>query len=66
MEPTVTTPYLVSPIDGLMLSILVLFLGMYLNRRIRFLRDNYIPPAVTGGLLSGLFNALYMSLYLAR
>ena len=35
----------------LSLSILVLFVGMYLNRKIRFLGDNYIPPAVTGGLL---------------
>ena len=51
METTVTTLYPVSLVDGLMLSILVLFLGMYLNRRIRFLRDNYIPPAVTGGLI---------------
>ena len=51
MEATVTTLYPVSLVDGLMLSILVLFLGMYLNRRIRFLRDNYIPPAVTGGLI---------------
>jgi ESS family glutamate:Na+ symporter len=33
------------------LSILVLFVGMYLNRKIRLLGDNYIPPAVTGGLL---------------
>lgn len=41
----------VKPIDGLMLSILVLYLGMYLNRRVRFLSENYIPPAVTGGLI---------------
>ncbi|MDH3664454.1 MAG: sodium/glutamate symporter [Alphaproteobacteria bacterium] len=34
-----------------MLSILVLYLGMYLNRKIRFLRENFIPPAVTGGLI---------------
>ena len=37
--------------DMLSLSILVLFVGMYLNRKIRLLGDNYIPPAVTGGLL---------------
>ena len=43
--------YQVEPIDVLMLSILVLFLGLYLNRKIAFLRDNYIPPAVTGGLI---------------
>ena len=37
--------------DMLSMSILVLFVGMYLNRKIRFLGDNYIPSAVTGGLL---------------
>lgn len=51
MQPTETTQYLVDPLDGLIISILVLFLGMYLNRRIRFLGENYIPPAVTGGLI---------------
>ena len=35
----------------LSLSVLVLFLGMYLNRKLRILSENYIPPAVTGGLL---------------
>lgn len=34
-----------------MLSILVLFLGLYLNRQSRFLREYFIPPAVTGGLI---------------
>ena len=42
------------PMDMLSLSIMVLFLGLYLNRRIRVLADNYIPPAVTGGLLFAL------------
>jgi len=42
------------PIHVLMLSILVLYLGFYLNRRIRFLSDYYIPPAVTGGLICSL------------
>jgi ESS family glutamate:Na+ symporter len=37
--------------DMLSMSIIVLFVGMYLNRKIRVLGDNYIPPAVTGGLL---------------
>ncbi len=41
----------VSTMDMLSMSILVLFVGMYLNRKIRLLGDNYIPPAVTGGLL---------------
>lgn len=39
------------PMDMLSLSIVVLFVGMFLNKNIRFLGDNYIPPAVTGGLL---------------
>lgn len=37
--------------DMLSLSIVVLFVGMYLNQKIRLLKENYIPPAVTGGLL---------------
>jgi len=41
----------VEPMDMLSLSILVLFLGMFLNRKIKLLGDNYIPPAVTGGLI---------------
>ena len=41
----------VSTMDMLSMSILVLFVGMYLTRKIRILGDNYIPPAVTGGLL---------------
>ena len=41
----------VAAMDMLSLSVLVLFLGMYLNRKIQFLSENYIPPAVTGGLL---------------
>jgi len=43
--------YDVKPVDVLMLSILVLYLGLFLNRKIRFLGENYIPPAVTGGLI---------------
>jgi hypothetical protein len=41
--------YHVIAIDGLMLSILVFYLGMYLTRKIAFLPDHYIPPAVPGG-----------------
>jgi ESS family glutamate:Na+ symporter len=52
----------IEPMDMLSLSILVLFLGMYLNRRIRLLGDNYIPPAVTGGLLSALVTVLFYEL----
>lgn len=41
-------------IQMLALSIVVLFLGMYLTGKIKFLQDNYIPPAVTGGLIFSL------------
>ena len=43
--------YEMQPLHVLMLSILVLYLGFYLNRKIRFLSEFYIPPAVTGGLI---------------
>ena len=44
----------VEPLDVLMLSILVLYLGFYLNGKIRVLSAYYIPPAVTGGLVCSL------------
>ncbi len=47
-----------APMDMLSLSILVLFVGMFLNKKIRLLGDNYIPPAVTGGLLFAVAVAL--------
>lgn len=50
--------YEIQPIHVLMLSILVLYLGFYLNRRIRVLRDYYIPPAVTGGLICSIVVAI--------
>jgi ESS family glutamate:Na+ symporter len=50
MEEGIRIQHVVA-MDMLSLSVLVLFLGMYLNRKIRFLSENYIPPAVTGGLL---------------
>lgn len=44
----------------LYMSIIVLFFGMYLNSKVRFLAENYIPPAVTGGLIFSLCTwALY-------
>jgi ESS family glutamate:Na+ symporter len=45
------TQYEMQDMHVLALSILVLYLGFYLNRKIRFLSDYYIPPAVTGGLI---------------
>ncbi len=50
--------YQVQPIHVLMLSVLVLYLGLWLNRRIRFLHENFIPPAVTGGLICSALVAL--------
>jgi len=44
--------------DMLSMSILILFVGMFLNKKIRILGDNYIPPAVTGGLLFALGTVL--------
>jgi len=41
----------VDRIEMLAISIVVLFVGVFLNRKIRFLADNFIPAAVTGGLL---------------
>ena len=55
MQPAEVTLYQVDSMDMLSASILVLFLGIYLNRRIPVLERNYIPPAVTGGLVFGLF-----------
>ncbi len=41
----------VDRIEMLAISIVVLYVGVFLNRKIRFLADNFIPAAVTGGLL---------------
>jgi ESS family glutamate:Na+ symporter len=51
----------IEAMDGLSISIVVLFIGMFLNRHVRILGDNYIPPAVTGGLLFSLGAALLYS-----
>ena len=48
----------IEAMDMLSISIVVLFVGFYLNRKIRFLDRNYIPPAVTGGLLFSLLTWL--------
>lgn len=54
------TQYEMRPIHVLMLSVVVLYLGFYLNRKIRFLSEFYIPPAVTGGLIcSTIVTAIY-------
>lgn len=53
--------YEVQATDGLVLSILVLYLGLFLNRKIKVLGENYIPPAVTGGLICSLVVATLYS-----
>jgi len=50
-DPTI---YALGPEDALVVSIVVLFVGAFINRKVRFLSENYIPPAVTGGLLCSL------------
>ncbi len=52
------TQYEMQPLHVVMLSILVLYLGFYLNRKIRFLSEFYIPPAVTGGLVCSIIVAV--------
>ncbi|MDH3638869.1 MAG: sodium/glutamate symporter, partial [Gammaproteobacteria bacterium] len=59
MPETQVTLWQIEPIDVVILSILVQFFGMFLTRRIRFLRDFYIPPAVTGGLICSSIVALF-------
>jgi ESS family glutamate:Na+ symporter len=48
--------------DTFILSLLVLFLGYFINNRIRFLNDNNIPQAVSGGLLCSVLIALLYQL----
>ena len=57
METQVTL-WQVKPVDVVILSVLVQFFGMYVTRHVRFLRDFYIPPAVTGGLICSTIVAL--------
>ncbi|MDH3672002.1 MAG: sodium/glutamate symporter [Gammaproteobacteria bacterium] len=58
MSSAAIQEYQVQTIDVLMLSVVVLFVGMFLTRKIRFLGQNHIPPAVTGGLIVSIGVAL--------
>ena len=40
------------------ISILVLFVGLYLNKKVKVLESNYIPPSVTGGILCSIIIAI--------
>lgn len=55
---TLTLP----PIPTLIICILVLYLGLYLNQRFHFLGNSNIPPSVTGGIT---FSTLTALLYFA-
>ena len=46
------------PRQTLIIAILVLYLGRYINDRLRVLRDYNIPEPVTGGLLASVFFGL--------
>jgi ESS family glutamate:Na+ symporter len=46
------------PVDVVILAVIVQFFGMYVTSKVRFLRDYYIPPAVTGGLICSTIVAL--------
>ena len=46
------------PRQTIILGILVLFLGKYLNQKVNFLRQFNIPEPVTGGLIASLFFGL--------
>ncbi|MFV8816809.1 sodium/glutamate symporter [Haliea sp. E17] len=60
VDPGITV-WQVKPMDMLTISILVLFVGMFLNSRLQILKRNYIPPAVSGGLL---FSVITTAFYL--
>ena len=48
-----------NPRQTVILAIFVLFLGRYLNQKIRFLREYNIPEPVTGGILASLLSAAF-------
>lgn len=50
--------YQLQGVDVLILSIVVLYLGNFLTDKIRFLKLNNIPPAVTGGLVCSIVVAI--------
>ncbi len=57
------TTYAIGQTEMVAFSIFVLFVGMGLNKKIRFLAENFIPPAVTGGLLFALFTWLLRDVF---
>ncbi|MEM8845037.1 MAG: sodium/glutamate symporter [Pseudomonadota bacterium] len=52
------TIYTLQPGRTLAISILVLFLGLYLNQKIKILGNSFIPPSVTGGIICSVLIAI--------
>ncbi len=49
-----TEPFIIKPVDTLIIAIGVLALGGFITRRVSFLERYAIPTAVTGGLIVSL------------
>jgi ESS family glutamate:Na+ symporter len=55
--------YQFSERQTIIIAILVLYLGKYLSKNIKFLQDYNIPDAVTGGVLASLFFGLVLAVF---
>ncbi|TRV48017.1 MAG: sodium/glutamate symporter [Microcystis panniformis Mp_MB_F_20051200_S9] len=55
--------YQFSERQTIIIAILVLYLGKYLSKNIKFLQDYNIPDAVTGGVLASLFFGLFFAVF---
>jgi len=49
--------------ETLILAIIVLFLGRFINKRINFLKKYNIPEPVTGGIIASLFFSLFYFIF---
>ncbi len=63
METEAMTAVTLRPLDVLIVSIFALYIGLFLNSRVAFLRKNFIPPAVSGGLVCSLLVLLFRDLF---
>jgi ESS family glutamate:Na+ symporter len=55
--------YQFSERQTIIIAILVLYLGKYLNKNIKFLQYYNIPDAVAGGVLASLFFGLFFAVF---
>jgi len=55
--------YQFSQRQTIIMAILVLYLGKYLTKNIKFLQDYNIPDAVAGGVLASLFFGLFFAVF---